>query len=139
MDKIYYDFIDIEIPNFRSEFFSLWLEEIAQSYGKNLGELSYIFVSDEYLLKMNIEHLGHDYYTDIITFDYNEENSLSGDMFISYDRIISNSNEFGDGLVFDELCRVMAHGLLHLMGYNDKSETEELEMRRQEEHCLKLR
>jgi len=139
MDKISYEFIDIEIPDFRSEFFNLWLVEIAKSYRKNLGQLSYIFVSDEYLLKMNVEHLGHDFYTDIITFNYNEENSLSGDLFISYDRIKSNANEFGNGSVYDELCRVMVHGLLHLIGYNDKSDLESLNMKTQEEYCLKLR
>lgn len=139
MDKIYYEFIDVEIPDFRSEFFDLWLTVIAKSYGKNLGELSYVFVSDEYLLNINKEHLGHDFYTDIITFNYNEENSLSGELFISYDRVISNSIEFGNGSSYDELCRVMAHGLLHLVGYNDKSELDEIEMRSQEEICLKLR
>jgi len=139
MDKISYEFIDIEIPDFRSEFFSLWLVVIAKSYGKNLGQLSYIFVSDDYLLKMNVEHLGHDFYTDIITFNYNEENSLNGDFFISYDRVKSNADEFGNGSNYDELCRVMVHGILHLMGFNDKSEIEELEMRRQEDHCLSMR
>ena len=139
MDKIYYEFIDIEIPDFRSEFFDLWLSIIAKSHGKSLGELSYVFVTDEYLLALNREHLNHNYFTDIITFNYNEENSLSGDLFISYDRVVSNSSEFGNSNVYDELCRVMAHGLLHLIGYNDKTELEAKEMRTQEELCLKLR
>ena len=139
MDKIYYEFIDVEIPDFRSEFFDLWLSRIAKSHCKSLGNLSYIFVTDEYLLELNKEHLNHDYFTDIITFNYNEENSLSGDLFVSYDRVVSNSGEYGNNNVFDELCRVMAHGLLHLIGYNDKSELEGIKMREQEEKCLKLR
>jgi len=139
MDKICYEFIDVEIPDFRSEFFDLWLSRIAALYGKDLGEISYVFVTDEYLLNINVEYLDHNYYTDIITFNYNEENSLSGDLFISYNRVVANATEFGNGNVHDELCRVMSHGLLHLIGYNDKSRPDELEMRLQEEECLKLR
>lgn len=139
MDSISYDFIDVEIPGFRPEFFDLWLTEVAKSYKKSIGNLSYVFVSDEYLLQMNREHLNHDYYTDIITFDYNEENSLNGDFFISYDRVKANAFEFGNGSEYDELCRVMVHGLLHLCGFNDKTEAGEKEMREQEEYCLSLR
>jgi probable rRNA maturation factor len=139
MDNISYDFIEVEIPGFRPEFFDLWLTRIARAYEKQIGELAYIFVSDEYLLNMNKEHLEHDYYTDVITFNYNDGDALSGDVFISYDRIKANAVEFGNGSVDDELCRVMAHGLLHLIGYNDKSDSDEREMRKQEEHCLSLR
>jgi len=139
MDNISYDFIDIEIPGFRPEFFDLWLTKVAASYNKSIANLSYVFVSDEYLLEMNREHLSHDYYTDIITFNYNDGDSLAGDLFISYDRVKANASDFGNGSVHDELCRVMVHGLLHLEGFNDKTEAEEQEMRRHEEQCLLLR
>lgn len=139
MDNLNYEFIDVEIPDFDSEFFDLWLLKIADEYNVIFGDLCFIFVSDEYLLDLNRSYLNHDYYTDVITFNYNEGNSLSGDFFISYDRVVSNSKEFGNGLVWDELCRVMAHGVLHLVGYNDKDELQELDMRKQEEKCLSLR
>lgn len=139
MDNIHYNFIDVEIPDFNPEFFGLWLSKVVEHYNVKLGQLSYVFCSDEELLSMNVKHLGHDYYTDIITFDYNEEDSLSGDLFISYDRVKENSWQFGNNDVFDELCRVMVHGLLHLIGYDDKSAGEAKEMRKQEELCLELR
>lgn len=139
MDKdIIYNFIDVEIPDFNPEFFSLWLKGIIEEQGFELKELSYIFCSDAYLLEMNREHLNHDYYTDIITFNYNEGVSLSGDLFISYDRIIDNANELGLP-VFDELCRVMVHGVLHLIGFNDKSQEEANQMREMENECLSKR
>lgn len=139
MDRISYDFIDVEIPDFRSEFFDLWLGRLAGHYRVTIDQLAYIFVSDDYLLEMNRTHLDHDYYTDIITFNYNEENSLSGDVFISYDRVKANALEFGNGSVWDELCRVVVHGFLHLTGFNDKTDDESREMRKQEEICLSLR
>lgn len=132
MSEIEYTFIDIEIPDFDPEFFSLWISGVVKDYNKKLGPLSYIFCSDEYLLKMNKEHLNHDYYTDIITFNYNDGDVVSGDMFISYERVIDNAESFGNSSVYDELCRVMVHGVLHLLGFNDKSEKEELEMREEE-------
>lgn len=136
MDKeILYNFIDVEIPDFNPEFFSLWVNGIIVDHKFELGELSYVFCSDEYLLQMNKEHLNHDYYTDIITFNYNLDFSLSGDMFISYDRIIDNADTLGVS-IFDELCRVMIHGVLHLIGYNDKTDKGQLEMTRLEEECL---
>ncbi len=132
MSEIEYTFIDIEIPDFNPEFFSLWISGVVKDYNKKPGSLSYIFCSDEYLLKMNKEHLNHDYYTDIITFNYNDGNVVSGDMFISYERVIDNAESFGNKSVYDELCRVMVHGVLHLLGFNDKSEKEEMEMREEE-------
>jgi probable rRNA maturation factor len=136
--KILYNFIDIEIPDFNPEFFSLWINHIVNNSEFDLGELSYVFCTDDYLLEMNKEHLNHDYYTDIITFNYNLEFSLSGDMFISYDRIVDNSKTLGVS-VFDELSRVMIHGVLHLIGYNDKSDKEQKEMTRLENECLDKR
>lgn len=137
-DKILYNFIDVKILGFNPEFFSLWLEQVVQENDLVLEELSYIFCSDDYLLEVNREHLNHDYYTDIITFNYNEGVSLSGDLFISYDRVIDNAKELGVDW-FDELCRVMVHGVLHLIGFNDKTEEDEKEMRRMEDVYLNKR
>ena len=139
MDSIHYNFIDVKVPDFNPEFFDLWLSKVARHYKKELGELSYVFCSDEVLLKMNIEHLNHDYFTDVITFNYNDKNSLSGDVFVSVDRVKDNAMEFGNANFFDELCRVIVHGLLHLIGFNDKSEKEVSEMRKAEDFCLALR
>jgi len=114
-----------------------WLSELAETEQKIIGELNYIFCSDEYLLKVNKDHLNHDYYTDVITFDYCENDIISGDIFISVDRIKDNAKTFKKTIA-NELNRVMAHGLLHLMGYKDKSEEDEKEMREMEEFSLNL-
>jgi probable rRNA maturation factor len=134
-----FNFIDVEIPDFDPEFFALWVSKVVDSYGLDLGDLSYVFCSDDYLLDMNKEHLNHDFYTDIVTFNYNSEGVVSGDLFISVDRVRENAIEFGDGDFYNELCRVMIHGVLHLLGFNDKTEEEEKEMRVHETKCLILR
>lgn len=116
-----------------------WIREFVVSYGKEVGELYYSFCSDEYLYKMNIELLGHDFYTDIITFPLNEcETILSAEFHISVDRIRENAITFNRSFK-DELHRVMAHGVLHLIGFNDLSEEESMVMREQEEICLSMR
>lgn len=116
-----------------------WIREFVVSYGKEVGELYYSFCSDEYLYKMNIELLGHDFYTDIITFPLNEcETILSAEFHISVDRIRENAITFNRSFK-DELHRVMAHGVLHLIGFNDLSEEESMVMREQEENCLSMR
>jgi len=113
-----------------------WLKSLAAGEGYTIGELNYIFCSDEYLLQVNREHLDHDYYTDIITFDNAEdENRLEGDIFISIDRVRDNARTLGVPET-QELRRVIAHGLLHLSGYGDKSEAEAAEMRRKEDEAL---
>ena len=134
-DKILYNFIDVEIPDFNPEFFSLWVKHVVVDNGFELGGLSYVFCTDEYLLEMNKEHLNHDYYTDIITFNYNVGFSLSGDLFISYDRILDHAKEL-NVTIFDELSRVMIHGVLHLLGHNDKTDEEQQDMTRLENECL---
>lgn len=139
MDKIHYNFLDVQIPDFDPEFFDLWLNVVVDSYNKNLEELSFVFCSDEELLKINQVHLEHDYYTDVITFNYNDKDSLCGDIYVSYDRVVENADEFSNGDEFDELCRVMVHGLLHLIGFDDKSEADKVIMRDQEEICLNKR
>ncbi len=103
-----------------------------------LGNLSFIFVDDEQLLLMNKQYLQHDYYTDIITFDYSEPPRISGDLFISVDRVKDNAKSFGVGFN-TELHRVMVHGVLHLIGFSDKGKKAELMMRKQEEEALLLR
>ena len=139
VDKPNFDVIDVNIPDFDSEFFCLWLSKVVKHYGKAMGEISFVFVTDVHLLKINKEYLKHDYYTDIITFDYNEGNSLNGDLMISYDRVMANAIEFGNGSVWDELCRVMVHGVLHLIGFADKTDEEILLIRKEEDFCLTLR
>jgi rRNA maturation RNase YbeY len=116
-----------------------WLQQIAASHKKKIEGLNYVFVSDEKLLEMNVQFLDHDTLTDIITFQNDApKGSLSGDIFISVDRVADNARSFGQSRN-DELCRVMAHGLLHLCGFKDKSEKDARIMRSQEEKALDLR
>ena len=112
-----------------------WLEDIILSEEKKSGEINYIFCDDEYLLKINQDYLQHDYYTDIITFDYVKGKTISGEIFVSLQRVSDNASTlFRD--YEDELRRVLAHGILHLAGYKDKTEEEEKEMRRKEDFYL---
>lgn len=115
-----------------------WIQKVILSKGAKLNKINYIFCSDEYLKAVNIEYLNHDYYTDIITFDNSEEeNQLEGDIYISIDRVRENSQQFGKAFE-NELQRVMIHGILHLIGYGDKSEEEAEQMRHEEEASLLL-
>jgi rRNA maturation RNase YbeY len=123
-----FQFINKEIPGFDSEFFVLSLTSLVKEERKLLGDVSVIFVSDDYLLEMNQTYLNHDYYTDIITFDYCEQNIISGDLFISVDRVRENADVFNADFR-TELHRVIIHGVLHLCGYKDKTEENEKEMR----------
>jgi len=115
-----------------------WIENTILNEDKKIGELNYIFLDDEALLKINQEHLQHDYYTDIISFDYTLGRIISGDMFISIDRIRDNAVQFSNSFQ-DELHRVMIHGVLHYCGYKDKTETDIKEMRAKEDYYLSLR
>ena len=103
--------------------------------GKEGGEINYIFCSDKYLLKINKEYLEHDYYTDIITFDNSEQSLISGDIFISKERVEENSNQYGVSFE-NELNRLMVHGLRHLFGYNDATQEEKNFMRLKEEQYM---
>lgn len=132
---IEFEFLDIEIPEFKPEFFVSSLSALIASEGFNEGDITVVFVTDEYLLEMNRTHLDHDYYTDIITFDFTESNFISGDLFISYDRVLDNSKEFNVSS-YNELCRVVFHGVLHLCGYKDKSSEDEKLMRAKESFYL---
>lgn len=115
--------------------YTIWLEDIIISEGKKLGEINYIFCDDEYLLKVNQDYLQHDYYTDIITFDYVKGRTISGEIFVSLQRISDNASALA-GDYEEELRRVLAHGILHLSGYKDKTEEEETVMRSKEDFYL---
>ncbi|GAA5091623.1 rRNA maturation RNase YbeY [Chryseobacterium ginsengisoli] len=115
--------------------YTKWLEDIILSEGKKLGEINYIFCDDEYLLKVNQDYLQHDYYTDIITFDYVKGKTISGEIFVSLQRISDNASTLSKEYE-EELRRVLAHGILHLSGYKDKTEDEEMMMRNKEDHYL---
>lgn len=132
-------FVDTEVIT--QEFIGVkeWIRDFVVTYGKEVGELYYSFCSDEYLYQMNVDLLGHDFYTDIITFPLNEcETVLSAEFHISIDRIKENAITFNRSFE-DELHRVMAHGVLHLIGFDDLTEDDEKEMRRQEDFCLSIR
>ncbi len=112
-----------------------WIDYTVKNEHCFTGNLSYIFCSDEYLWNMNKQYLGHDYYTDIITFDYVEDKYVSGDMFISYDRVYDNAEKFGVSRE-TELLRVMIHGVLHLVGYDDLTDEQEAEIHRMEDFYI---
>lgn len=116
---------------------SAWLKGLIQSKGCELGEINIVSCSDQYLLETNVQFLDHDYFTDIITFDYTEGDVISGDLMISFDRVKDNAKN--EGVAFqEELRRVMAHGVLHLLGYGDKTDEEAAEMRQQENNALNM-
>ncbi len=119
------------------DFYESWLDQVASLEKKKLGDISLIFTSDEHLLTVNQQYLDHDYYTDIITFDYSEDDFVSGDLFISIDRVRENAEQNNVSFV-NELNRVVVHGVLHLCGYKDKSESEEQLMRSKEDQMLEL-
>lgn len=114
-----------------------WLKRIISSEGKKLGEISFIFCDDDFLLEINQKYLNHDTFTDIISFDNSIGNILHGDIFISIDRVTENAKEF-EVLFAEEMRRVLIHGILHLSGYKDKTEDEKLEMRNKEEGKMKM-
>lgn len=127
-----------EIPGINSEFLFAWFAQVCSVEEKELGDVNVILCSDDYLLEMNRTHLDHDYYTDIITFDYTDGSVVSGDLFISVDRVRENAQDLSLDFM-DELNRVCVHGLLHLCGYKDKSESDEVIMRSKENEMLDLR
>ena len=120
-----------------SKAISLWLIDVAKKEGKEIGELVYVLCKDDYLLKKNIQFLNHNTLTDVITFDYCKEGLINGDIIISTERVEENSREFNVDYL-TELQRVMVHGLLHLLGYKDKSKSDTALMREKENYYLKL-
>ncbi|WP_299213873.1 rRNA maturation RNase YbeY [uncultured Dokdonia sp.] len=127
---------DFKIEN--ADVISSWLHQVIQEENKEAGELNYIFCDDEYLHKMNVHFLDHDTLTDVISFDYTEGVLISGDVFISTERVTENALEFNVSFT-DELHRVMVHGLLHYCGYKDKTEDDEKLMRVKENYYLEKR
>jgi metalloprotein, YbeY/UPF0054 family len=127
----------IKMPAIKKRETTAWIKAVASSYKKKVGEIAYIFCSDEKILEVNKEYLQHDYYTDIITFDYCEDNVISGDIFISLDTVKSNSEQFNTSYN-DELHRTIIHGILHLCGINDKGEGEREIMEAEENKALAL-
>lgn len=115
-----------------------WLRLVAESEIRKLGDINIIFCSDNYILDINQRFLSHDYFTDIITFDYCEGDKLSGDLFISVDSVKENSIQYGTEFN-DELNRVMVHGILHLIGYDDHTKAQQKQMRQKEDYYLSLR
>lgn len=134
---ISYNVDDVRMPRFAHRFVSNWIKSVAEGYGCQIGEIAYIFCSDPRIFEVNRQYLGHEYFTDIITFDYSEEKKLSGDIFISVDTVASNAKEYG--VTFEnELMRVMIHGILHLTGQGDKTDKEFRQMKKKENEALKL-
>ena len=129
--------VNVKMPAIRRRDTSAWVKAVAASYGKKVGEIAYIFVDDEEILRVNREYLQHDYYTDIITFDYTEGDTISGDLFISLDTVHTNAEQF-DKPYEEELHRVIIHGILHLCGINDKGPGEREIMEAAEDKALAL-
>ena len=135
---IRFNTIDVEMPLVEPQRDKAWIEAVAQGYDKSVGELYYYFCSDEKLLEINRERLGHDFYTDIVTFPLTDcETVLSSEFCISLDRVWENAATFGRSYD-NELHRVIIHGVLHLIGFDDHTEEDEKTMREKEEEALKL-
>ena len=126
---------DVEMPDFKQDQLEKVLAFLVQNENYQSGDINVVFCSDTYLLQMNKSYLNHDYFTDIITFDYVEDKIISGDLFISLDRIKENADTYADNFS-QELYRVVIHGVLHLCGYKDKTESEQHEMRKKENQYL---
>jgi len=126
---------NVRLPRFRKREMTAWIKSVAASYGKKTGEIGYLFTDDEKILEVNRTYLGHDYYTDIITFDYDEGDVINGDIVISLDTVRSNAEQFGK-TYDEELHRVIIHGILHLCGINDKGPGEREIMEAAENRAL---
>lgn len=126
------------MPKIKKRETTAWIKAVAKSYGRRVGEVGYMFVNDDKILEVNREYLGHDYYTDVITFDYDEDDVVSGDVVISLDTVASNAHLFNKTYE-DELYRVIIHGILHLCGINDKGPGEREQMEAAENKALALR
>lgn len=126
------------MPKMKKRETTAWIKAVAKSYGRRVGEVGYMFVNDDKILEVNREYLGHDYYTDVITFDYDEDDVVSGDVVISLDTVASNAHLFNKTYE-EELYRVIIHGILHLCGINDKGPGEREQMEAAENKALALR
>lgn len=128
---------DTTLPSIKEDAVRSWIKAVAETYGKKTGDISYIFCSDEKILEVNRRYLQHDYYTDIITFDYTAGNRISGDLYISLDTVKTNAEKFATPYV-EELHRTIIHGILHLCGINDKAPGEREIMEANENRALAL-
>lgn len=135
---ITYSTENVRMPAIRRRETTAWIRRVAATYHKKVGEVGYLFCDDEHILAVNREYLGHDYYTDIITFDYCEGDTLSGDLFISIDTVRENALYYQVEFA-SELDRVMVHGLLHLIGYDDHTEEQQALMRKKEDYYLRFK
>ncbi len=134
---ITYNADGVKMPKIKKRATTSWIIAVAASYGKTVGDIGYMFVNDENILAVNNQYLGHDYYTDIITFDYSEGDTISGDIVISLDTVASNAIQ--QGTEYDnELHRVIIHGILHLCGINDKGPGERQIMEKAENKALAM-
>ena len=134
---ITYSSENVKMPAIRRRDTSAWIRRVAATYGKKVGEVGYLFCDDGKILEVNREFLQHDYYTDIITFDYCEDDMLNGDIVISLDTVRSNALQLGKSYD-EELHRVIIHGILHLCGQNDKGPGERQQMEAAENRALAL-
>ncbi len=128
----------VKMPAIRRRETTAWIRRVADTYGKRTGDIAYIFCSDDKIIEVNRQYLQHDYYTDIITFDYTEGDVISGDIFISLDTVRSNSEQFGTEYG-DELHRTIIHGILHLCGIDDKGPGQREVMEEAENRALAMR
>lgn len=128
---------NVSLPELDFSKIEIWLRQVASNYNKTIGNLNYLFCDDKEILRVNLEFLQHDYYTDIITFDYSYKDKVSGDIFISIDTVNSNAEKFNSDINI-ELCRVIVHGLLHLCGINDKAPGEREIMEENENKSLDI-
>ena len=135
---ITYNADGVKMPKIKRKDTTAWIKAVAQTYGKKVGEVGYMFVNDEKILEINNEYLGHDYYTDVITFDYDEDDVVNGDIVISLDTVRTNAELF-DKAYEDELYRVIIHGILHLCGLNYKGPGEREIMEKAENKALEMR
>ena len=133
--SVFYNAVDVPFPKINQRITTKWIHLTINKYNKKAGAVTYIFCSDEEILRINRQYLNHDYYTDIITFDYTENRIVSGDLFISVDTVKSNSEKFGT-VYEEELHRVMIHGILHLCGFADKTPEDKKIMREKENEAL---
>jgi rRNA maturation RNase YbeY len=134
---ITYNTDGVRMPAIKRRETTAWIRRVAATYGRKVGDVGYMFVNDEKILEVNNEYLGHDYYTDIITFDYDEGDTINGDLVISLDTVRTNAEKFGKDYD-EELHRVIIHGILHLCGINDKGPGEREVMEAAENRALAL-
>lgn len=134
---ITYNVDGVRMPKFHKRKANKWIRAVAATYGRKVGEVGYMFVDDEKILETNRQYLGHDYYTDVITFDYDEGDTINGDIVISLDTVRTNSEKYAKSFA-DEFRRVLIHGILHLCGINDKGPGEREIMEANENKALAL-